>query len=466
MRQQLLILFLAILALPSYSYAKKVEPSAERTYRVVECEPTFRRKEFKEFHRWMWNKLYYPYNRAMTERGGEVFVQFVIETDGSLSTIEILESPSRRLSKRVVKALEAAPRFTPATIAGRPVRYETSLVVTFRVNKKTRMRSYNAYRDYSNGVYGDRFITRYNNAHYYRRDAPSNSVYNRRNYNMNNQVNIFNSVNKALYDFEVRYPVTTVTKSVVVKGLSSHRSSNFSRHPEGIYSINRMPTLVGGRPYVEYIDWIFEGVKMGRYLESTRKKREQPLIISTIHDADGAKPIFNILSTPSRRLARRVVKRAEESPVLSPARQGDYDVRYRGFIATTPQRLSIFDSLSFSQGVRLAIADDSPMQLRYVDKLPTYYNRSLKYFEDDLTRQARWSVPQHAANIGGDVRLKIVLGRDGVARDIGVVSSPDDRLSVVAVKCVESMPNLWTPAEVYGQKVSVEIYFTISFDYR
>lgn len=62
------------------------------------------------------------------------FYSFVVEKDGSLSTIKILKSPDKALGSMITQAVEKAPKWTPATNAkDEPVRLLYSLPYSFEI---------------------------------------------------------------------------------------------------------------------------------------------------------------------------------------------------------------------------------------------------------------------------------------------------------------------------------------------
>lgn len=75
----------------------------------------------------------YPVMAQQNGIQGRVTAQFVVERDGSVSGIKILSSPDRTLSDAVVKAIQGAPKWTPAKNNGLPVRSWFTLPVTFKL---------------------------------------------------------------------------------------------------------------------------------------------------------------------------------------------------------------------------------------------------------------------------------------------------------------------------------------------
>ncbi len=86
-----------------------------------------------EFSQWVMEKIQYPEEVYHNGIGGKVIASFVVETNGELSNIEILDSPDQRLSEEVVHVLEKSPHWKPGEIAGQPVRVRKMVPVDFQL---------------------------------------------------------------------------------------------------------------------------------------------------------------------------------------------------------------------------------------------------------------------------------------------------------------------------------------------
>ena len=64
--------------------------------------------------------------------------------------------------------------------------------------------------------------------------------------------------------------------------------------------------------------------------------------------------------------------------------------------------------------------------------------------------------------VGGVVRLDVTVGTDGRTRDIGVVESPDERLSAASVTAVRQWE--YEVTRLNGEPVAVAFTVTISFN--
>ena len=71
-----------------------------------------------------------------TDPAARVVVRYRITTDGELVVSDTLEATDRRLLRRVLKALEEAPRWEPATKQGTPVESEGVVRLELPVGKR------------------------------------------------------------------------------------------------------------------------------------------------------------------------------------------------------------------------------------------------------------------------------------------------------------------------------------------
>lgn len=76
--------------------------------------PLFQKKPWKTFVRWASERVEYPPTLRDQGLGGRVAVRFVIEKDGSINEVEILESPYLLLSAEVIRVIGLSPKWTPA----------------------------------------------------------------------------------------------------------------------------------------------------------------------------------------------------------------------------------------------------------------------------------------------------------------------------------------------------------------
>ena len=74
----------------------------------------------------------YINDNLITKGVGKMIVQFVVEKDGSLSNIQIIESVDKKTDKRMIKLLKKSPIWTPGYVHEKPVRAMYTLPVTLK----------------------------------------------------------------------------------------------------------------------------------------------------------------------------------------------------------------------------------------------------------------------------------------------------------------------------------------------
>lgn len=107
----------------------------------AETMPAFQGGDLMKFRSWVQANLKYPAALAAEDVQGRVLVCFVIERDGTLTNIRILQSPDKRLSELVVSVLETSPRWTPGEQYGETVRVRYTLPLDFRLREAPAYRS-------------------------------------------------------------------------------------------------------------------------------------------------------------------------------------------------------------------------------------------------------------------------------------------------------------------------------------
>ncbi len=79
------------------------------------------------------SNLRYPSEARKQKIEGRVIVKFVVEKDGSISNISILNSVHKDLDAEVLRIVKASPRWEPGKQDGIPVRSYKTLPITFKL---------------------------------------------------------------------------------------------------------------------------------------------------------------------------------------------------------------------------------------------------------------------------------------------------------------------------------------------
>ncbi|HEX8548855.1 MAG TPA: TonB family protein [Cytophagaceae bacterium] len=102
----------------------------EYRYNDIIQQPAFTKGNFNEF---IASKLHYPKKALKEGISGKVFIEFVIEKDGSLSHIKIKKGLHPILDKVALDAVKQIDSFIPGMFRGQPVRLRKILPISFKM---------------------------------------------------------------------------------------------------------------------------------------------------------------------------------------------------------------------------------------------------------------------------------------------------------------------------------------------
>lgn len=85
------------------------------------------------FYKYVSKNIKYPPQARRMAVEGKVFVQFVINKDGTLTDIRVIKGIGAGCDEEAVKVIESAPRWKPGKQRGVPVRQRMVLPITFKL---------------------------------------------------------------------------------------------------------------------------------------------------------------------------------------------------------------------------------------------------------------------------------------------------------------------------------------------
>jgi protein TonB len=100
---------------------KKVDTG--KVFVSVEQEPQFP-GGLHEFYMFISRNIRYPAEARANKEQGRVFVQFVVERDGSVTKVHIIRGVSPSLDKEALRLMELSPKWKPGMQNGYPVKVE------------------------------------------------------------------------------------------------------------------------------------------------------------------------------------------------------------------------------------------------------------------------------------------------------------------------------------------------------
>ena len=108
------------------------EEYAGMVFQVVERMPQFP-GGYQALHEYMAENLRYPETAQKSGKQGRVILQFIVNTDGSLSDITVERSANPEMDKEAVRLVSTMPKWKPGTQRGIPVRVKYTLPINFRL---------------------------------------------------------------------------------------------------------------------------------------------------------------------------------------------------------------------------------------------------------------------------------------------------------------------------------------------
>jgi TonB family protein len=123
----ILFLFLAVVKISAQSSAQQDT--------IYSFENLDRKSEFKggyeKMVEFLTHRIYYPKNLKDGEMNGMVYVQFVVEKDGTITNVRILRGLDEPSNKEILRVVNLMPVWIPGQVKGEHVRSYFNLPVHF-----------------------------------------------------------------------------------------------------------------------------------------------------------------------------------------------------------------------------------------------------------------------------------------------------------------------------------------------
>ncbi len=100
---------------------------------IVETMPSFRGGDLNKFRDWVQKRTNYPPEAIEKQIEGKVYLTFIIETDGSVSSVTIVKGVDPLIDDEAVKAIQGSPKWNPGLQRGQPVRVRYAMALNFEI---------------------------------------------------------------------------------------------------------------------------------------------------------------------------------------------------------------------------------------------------------------------------------------------------------------------------------------------
>ncbi len=109
------------------------EVEDDQPFLRAETMPSFQGGDLNTFRKWVQDNVRFPQIALENGIQGRVTLTFVIEKDGRLTNIQVLQTPDRSLSEEAIRVLNKSPKWSPGKQRNQTVRVKYTLPVDFRV---------------------------------------------------------------------------------------------------------------------------------------------------------------------------------------------------------------------------------------------------------------------------------------------------------------------------------------------
>ena len=123
-------LFLLVMTNCTAQYNSRSE---EIVFTIVEHSPEFSGGS-DSLKRYLLKNVSYPPEAKKAGIKGRVFTSFIVETDGSITDVQLLRGLGYGCDDEAIRVVKTMPRWQPGTQSGRPVRVRYNLPVLFGVD--------------------------------------------------------------------------------------------------------------------------------------------------------------------------------------------------------------------------------------------------------------------------------------------------------------------------------------------
>ena len=123
----------------NFTLTERMKPVVEEVieddqpFLKVEKMPSFMGGDLTTFRNWVLARLHYPPIAQENGIQGRVLLSFVVERDGTLSNIQVLQTPDPSLSDEAIRVLKTSPKWTPGKQGDKIVRVKYTLLLEFRI---------------------------------------------------------------------------------------------------------------------------------------------------------------------------------------------------------------------------------------------------------------------------------------------------------------------------------------------
>jgi protein TonB len=105
----------------------------EIPFQIVEEKPKFQGGDENTFTKWVFERLVYPEMAKENGVQGRVILQFLVNTDGSVSDVKVVRGVDASLDKEAARVVASSPKWTPGRQRNKAVKVRYIFPVIFQL---------------------------------------------------------------------------------------------------------------------------------------------------------------------------------------------------------------------------------------------------------------------------------------------------------------------------------------------
>ncbi len=109
------------------------EEEVEEVFQIVENPAEFP-GGIQAFYKWVSDNLEYPSQARRMGVEGRVYVEFIVDKDGSITEVTSVRGIGAGCDEEAVRVLQMSPKWSPPKQRGRAVKQKMIIPITFRLN--------------------------------------------------------------------------------------------------------------------------------------------------------------------------------------------------------------------------------------------------------------------------------------------------------------------------------------------
>ncbi len=115
---------------------EQVDTTNQETFVIVETHPEYPGGNQARLS-FLAKKIHYPLDAIESGIQGTVYIQFIVEKDGSVTNAKVIRGVSPSIDKAALKAVKQMPKWKPGTQDGKAVRAQFNMPVKFMLSTDT-----------------------------------------------------------------------------------------------------------------------------------------------------------------------------------------------------------------------------------------------------------------------------------------------------------------------------------------